>query len=299
MKAVLCVVPCMFLAGCASNAKEALTAPQPIIAPYDTRAGEVTWAVAVPMNESATSSVQALEVGDGLVAALEECRGIRCIPMNRTVQAMRDMNLPAIRTAADARQLATALGADAILVSTVTAYDPYLPEFGIAAAVFARPGAMLPQSQSTAADPRMLTRSTAEPAFDGPKSFGDRPVCVVSEHLDGRNHQVLMDLKTYALGRMQGESALGWRQYLVSMPKYTRFATYRTIDQVIQQEWIRIGGTTVAADKRSDNVAKGNHATNQPLGRQTDRGPTPEKNKRADVGPADPNEATIGAITPE
>lgn len=299
MKVLLSVIPCVLLAACASNSKEVLTAPQPIIAPYDSRTGEVTWAVAVPMNESATSSVQPLEVGDALVAALEECRGIRCIPMNRTVQAMRDMNLPSIRTAADARQLATALGADAILVSTISAYDPYTPEFGIAAAVFARPGAMLPQSQTTSKDPRLLTRSTAEPTFDSPTSFGDRPVCVVSEHLDGRNHQVLMDLRTYALGRMQGESALGWRQYLVSMPRYTQFAAYRTVHQVIQQEWIRIGATTVAADKRSDNVAPGKHATNQPLGRQTDRRSTPEKNKRADVGPTDPNGTTIGAITPE
>ena len=299
MKILLIPGLCLLLAGCAGPKRDALIAPQPLLAPYDTRGGELTWAVAVPMNESGTSAVEVLEIGDSLVAAIEECRGIRCIPMNRTIQAMRDLNLDAVRSASDARQLALAVGADAILVSSITAHDPYTPELGIAAALFARPGAMLPDTSPTPQDPRSLTRMTSEPGGERPKSFGDRPVCVVSEHMDARNHQVLMDLRTYAQGRQLGESALGWRQYTAAMPMYTRFCAYRTINQILKQESIRIGTGGAVTDNGTDNLVGGKRATNQALEGQTDRRAGPEKNKRADVGPGGGTGATIGAITPE
>jgi hypothetical protein len=184
-----------------------------------------------------------MQFGDALVDSLQETRGIRCLPMNRTTQAMRDLGLRSITTPAQARQLATALGVDAVVVSSITAYDPYTPEVGVAAVVFARPGPMLPQAPA-ARDPRSLSRQIVD-AGGGPGiASPDAPVCVVSEHLNGRNHQVLLDLKDYAQGRQQKESALGWRRYLTAMPLYMDFAAHRTVQLLMQQEWSRIGSLT-------------------------------------------------------
>ena len=233
----------VLVAGCNGPAKDVLIAPQPLMAPYDTRGGELTWAVTPPSNDSATSTVDPMQFGDALVDSLQETRGIRCLPMNRTTQAMRDLGLRSITTPAQARQLATALGVDAVVVSSITAYDPYTPEVGVAAVVFARPGPMLPQAPA-ARDPRSLSRQIVDAGGGSGIASPDAPVCVVSEHLNGRNHQVLLDLKDYAQGRQQKESALGWRRYLTAMPLYMDFAAHRTVQLLMQQEWSRIGSLT-------------------------------------------------------
>lgn len=288
-----------FLVGCNGPAKDALVAPQPLMAPYDTRGGELTWAVAPPSNDSATSTVDPMQFGDALVASLQETRGIRCLPMNRTTQAMRDLGLRAITTPAQARQLATALGVDAVVISSITAYDPYTPEVGVAAVVFARPGPMLPQAPA-ARDPRSLSRQVVDAGGGPGVASPDAPVCVVSEHLNGRNHQVLLDLKDYAQGRQQKESALGWRRYLTAMPLYMDFAAHRTVQLLMQQEWSRIGSltppqsaerpagrpTTVSGDRQvhggQDDAARG--------ARQSGNEPN---------APARSNGAIIRTMTPE
>jgi hypothetical protein len=267
---LLLVAAAALLTGCSTAQRDVLTAPQPLVAPYDTRAGEVTWAVATPINESATSTVDPLQFGDSLCAAVEETRGLRCIPMNRTVMAMRELKLHAITTPAQARQLATLLGADAVLVTSITAYDPYTPEIGVAAALFARPGAMVPQAASHV-DPRTLSRRTTESASAAPVSFGDRPASVISEHLDGRNHQVLLDLQTYACGRQQRDSALGWRNYLTSMPMYLNFAAYRTTQSLLDQEWIRVGATPPTTDNHKEATGHQGGKPSQTLAQQADK----------------------------
>lgn len=234
---------CLLAGGCSGPSKDVLVAPQPLLAPYDTRGGELTWAVAPPSNDAATSTVEPLRFGDALVASLEETRGIRCLPMNRTTQAMRDLGIRSITTPAQAHRLATALGVDAVVVSSITAYDPYTPEVGVAAAVFARPGPMLPLAPAVR-DPRSLSRQVVDTGGAPGGTSPDSPVCVVSEHLNGRNHQVLLDLKDYAEGRQQKDSALGWRRYLTAMPLYMEFAAHRTVQLMMQREWSRIGSLT-------------------------------------------------------
>jgi hypothetical protein len=244
LRLLLASLACGLLAGgCSGPAKDVLVAPQPLLAPYDTRAGELTWAVAPPSNDAATSTVEPMQFGDALVASLEETRGIRCLPMNRTTQAMRDLGIRSITSASQAHRLATAMGVDAVVVTSITAYDPYTPEVGVAAAVFARPGPMLPQTP-VARDPRRLSRQVVDAGAAAAGNSPDAPVCVVSEHLNGRNHQVLLDLKDFAQGRLQKDSALGWRRYLTAMPLYMEFAAHRTVQLMMQREWARIGSLT-------------------------------------------------------
>jgi hypothetical protein len=62
----------------------------------------------------------------------------------------------------------------------------------------------------------------------------------VSEHLDAKNHQVLMDVKSYAEGRHDPKTALGWKRFTASMDLYTEFAAWRTVGQLVDHEWIRL-----------------------------------------------------------
>ncbi|MBL8999886.1 MAG: hypothetical protein JNK25_01970 [Phycisphaerae bacterium] len=254
------------LAGCQGTPKDALVPPQPTLAPY-TGAREVTWAVVPPRNDSGASEVDTLAVGDALVAAAEQVRGVRCLPLNRTIEALRGLKMEAPQSAADARRLAQAMRVDAVLISTITAWDSYKPEIGIAAALFARPGA-LEVSPAATASSRDIQTSTTESSASFAAS--DAPLAMTSEHFDARNHQVLADLQTYATGRLKGPTALGWRSYASTSKRFTEFATYRTIQVLVQQEAMRVSASQTQVGTKPDNSIRGRTATNQVLAGQVD-----------------------------
>ena len=119
------------LSACKSGPRQdRLVAPRALQAPYDASKGEVLWAVIPLRNESGTTIVDELVVTDKLIGAIEEVRGLRCLPLDRTLAAMETLELRSVRTPGEARQLAQALGADAVVAGNITAYDPYTPIMG-------------------------------------------------------------------------------------------------------------------------------------------------------------------------
>lgn len=236
---ILCLLGVVVgVAGCQSAPKDVLVAPRTLTTPYDTSRGEVLWAVIPLRNESGTNTGDLLGLSDSLVAAAEQVQGVRCVPLNRTLAAMQALKMNEVRTPADARKLSEAMGVDAVLVGTVTAYDPYTPVIGMTCGLYARPGAMA-MGRSTV-DPRAVAASSVD-ITPPSSSWRDDPVVVVSEYLDSKNNQVLMDLKTYADGRMNKVSALGWRRYTSSVALFGEFAAYRMVDEIMKKEWVRVG----------------------------------------------------------
>lgn len=242
MLAWCAIVAC--LVGCANERQ--LTAPKTIEAPYDTSRGEVLWAVAPLRNESGTKEVNIGEMSDLVVAAVEQVRGVRTVPLNRTIEAMRALELPALRTPSDARRLAQAMGVDGILVGSITAYDPYTPVLGISLALFARPGSLADRGPNLL-NPRKLQESPVDPGPAGSTQYSESPLVVVSEHLDAKNHQVLMDVQQYAVGRQSGRDSYGWERYTRSMVLYSEFAAFQAVDKLMRAEWIRMGKLEMAA----------------------------------------------------
>lgn len=231
------------LSACAAkpDRRDTLAPPAVIVAPYDPAAGDVTWAVLPPRNESGTSFVRTDVVGDEIVAAVQQIRGVRCLPLNRSIEAARELGMPdGPRDSADAVRLAEALGVDAVIASTITAYDPYDPPIlGLALALYSRPGAMT-RPTNAQLDTRALTVAFTDFGRFDDVRFGGEPVTVVSEHLDARNHGVLMALRRYAEGRSDPNSSLRWRIHTASMELYTRFAAHHTVGRLIDEEWLRM-----------------------------------------------------------
>jgi hypothetical protein len=218
--------------GCAGKPDE-LTAPEMLVAPYNQTAGKQLWAVAPLRNESGVSTVDTFAISDALVARSAEVRGIACLPLNRTIAAMRAMGISSVRSPAEARALARTLGADAIVVGSVTAYDPYdPPKIGLTLGLYPAGGT------GSTIDTRTLTASGTDAATT---KFADQPSSVASEYLDAANHEVLINLRRYATGRHQDQSALGWKRYTASMELYTDFAAYWSLYRLLQQEQLRIG----------------------------------------------------------
>lgn len=235
-----------FMPGCAAS-KPKMAPPQSLVAPYDASRGEVLWAVVPLRNESGTSQADPLLISDQVVAAVEEARGIRALPLNRTMEAMRVLKMGAVSTPADARRLAQALGVDGLLIGSITAYEPYEPTLGLSLALFARPGAM----ETITRDPldvRKLSAMPAEPPRD-PGAFQEAPVSVFTTHLDGKNHQVLLDVKSYAEGRHDPASALNWKRYTASMELYSQFAANHAVGGLLEQEWMRLARLGAARER--------------------------------------------------
>ncbi|MFG0306374.1 MAG: hypothetical protein ACF8Q5_09190 [Phycisphaerales bacterium JB040] len=230
--------------GC-SGTEPRLTAPGMHTAPYDTRHGEVIWAVVPLANESGTTAVDPLAVSDALVNAAEEIRGVRCLPVNRTIEAMRALGMERVSNAGEARELARALGAEGVLIGTITAWDPYdPPSLGVSLALFPAD-----EPSSNGVDPRALSRSTTDGTIE---TGGDRSPVVISEHLDARSHGTQVLVRGYATGRSETNSALGWRVYLASMDLYTEFAAHELMGRLLEEEWLRLA-------RESSRQANGSH----------------------------------------
>lgn len=225
---------------CASR-QTVLEPPAPTIAPYDTVRGEPLWAVVPLRNESGVSFVDSHAISDRVVSAAAQVRGVRALPLNRTIAQMRALDMHALESPDDARRLATALGADAIIVGSITSYDPYKPALGLALALYPTPRGRIAGHESIDVDPRRLVYQPTEYTyFPEHREPRDEPGSVVSEHLDGENHQVIYDVQSYAQGRQDpGQRVLGWRRYLASMELFTEFAAHHTVAQLVRQEWLR------------------------------------------------------------
>lgn len=244
MLAVLLSCVLFGLTGCQStDPRDRLDVPGVIVAPYDTSSGEVLWAVIPPMNESGVSSVREDIIGDTIVAAVQGIRGVRCLPINRTLAAMRQNGIQQITSTNEAIALANTLGVDGIIAGSITAYDPYdPPTLGISLALYSKPGAMKAGAKADL-DHRALSMAYTDfGAFDGTRFAGD-PVNTVSQHLDARDHAVLRDLKRYAEGRSDPNAALRWRVYTASMDLYTQFVAHHTVGRLIDEEWLRYART--------------------------------------------------------
>lgn len=234
----------LLLAGaCTGNKETPLSPPEVVVAPYDATKGEVLFAVVPLVNESGVGFVDTGLISDTLVSKLDEVRGIACLPLNRTIAAMRARNIRAVRSPAEARVIASTLGVDGLVVGSITAYDPYdPPKLGYKLALFSRES----DGGAMTIDPFKLQSAYT----DAPKAtaaamrYDNRPVATASEYLDGANHEVQMTLRRYAVGRHDPDAALGWRKLLASMDLYTEFAAHHAVARLMETERLRLAQPT-------------------------------------------------------
>ena len=223
--------------GCGSPPE--LVPPGVVVSPY---AAEAAIAVVPLRNESGASFVDSDALTDRVIAELAAARGLTCLPLNRTIEAMRALDLPAVRTPIEANQLARAMGVDGIVAGTITAYDPYDPPvLGLSLALYAQPS-LGGESGGPLNDPRLLSFQATDAGYTGAAS--DEPAAVESVHLDARSHDVLLALRRYAEGRTAKGTALDWRGYNASMDLYTRFGAHEAVRGLLDREWLRLARQT-------------------------------------------------------
>lgn len=214
----------------------------PLLSPY---AEPMTWAVAPLMNESGVSTVDTLGVADVIAQEVAKIHGIDALPVQRVLDGMRAMDIGTIDSPAAARALARLIGADGLIVGSVTAYDPYNPPIlGMSLQLYTadawRPSDDVIDRIGTAASDTSL------------HGFGDsdRPVSSASVVLDASDNGVRLDLERFAQGRTETDSALNWKRYLVVMDLYTQYVADRLLRELLTDERLRNNQRLAAANQR-------------------------------------------------
>jgi len=203
------------------------------------------WAVIPFTNESGVSTVDSFRIADAFTQQLEQVRGIDTVAVNRVVNAMRAAKIVAVGTPTEAMLLMESLQVDAIVVGTITAFDPYPPPtLGMAVQVFTRDA----HRGGHALDTQALTRApTDNTVAMGVKGF--QATAQATGVFDARNHATLGLLKEYAAGRTEPNSPFGNEVYLMDIELYTQFVSYWLIHDLLNFERSRLSPVADASQR--------------------------------------------------
>jgi hypothetical protein len=244
---ILLVLPIMvFASGCGSSPEH--VGADPLISPYAQRR---VWAIAPFHNESGTSFANGIIMSDHFAQHLTNASNLHVLPVNRTLKAMELLQMAEVGSHADARQLMTELGADALIIGTISAYDPWdPPKLGLAIQLY-------DSGQGLVTDPiniRHLTRAaTSNQTNPVHKVHGQAPIHLplreqgiassVSAYFDAADFDVQKQLKKYA-GNRSNDGMLGpqdnWHRYRISMDLYSEFVTYVMSWRLLREEARRL-----------------------------------------------------------
>jgi hypothetical protein len=184
--------------------------------PRDARA---IWAVAPAINLSGQREVDPLLQADLVYEQVQQVRGLTVIPVNRVAEVYVALGLRQVQSAEQAALVCDLLGCDALLVPTVTAYDPYdPPKLGASLHLFSKAGTY---ARPANVDPRELARAASPPAEQSLPQESDFVQAVGM--FDAANGSVREALFAYAKGRNDPTGPMAAKEYLISMDRYCGF----------------------------------------------------------------------------
>ena len=188
------------------------------------------WAVAPAVNLSG-QEVDPLLQADDLYEQLQQVHGLTVIPVNRVAQVFAALQIARVQSPEQAEIVCEQLGCDALVVPTVTIYDPYEPpKFGAALQVF-RKGQREPVPN---VDVHELSRAATPPPGEPlppPQLAGFKQSVGM---FDAANGTVRERLNDYAAGRNDPNGPLGQREYLLNMDRYCGFVYHELIHDLLR-----------------------------------------------------------------
>lgn len=191
-----------------------------------------TWAVAPVLNVSGQREVDPILQADLIYGQLQQVAGLNVLPVNRVVDVFNSLRIAQVQSQEQANLVCQYLGCDALVVGTVTAYDPFdPPKMGASLALFRRSGAVA----GTRVDPTVLARQAAPPA-DVPMTVGD--FVQVVGMFDASNGSTRAELLDYAKGRNDPSGPFRERGYLVEMDRFAGFVYHNLIAELLDKPGI-------------------------------------------------------------
>ncbi|HEV7299369.1 MAG TPA: hypothetical protein VGN72_08395 [Tepidisphaeraceae bacterium] len=226
MRSIACIlIAALCLMGCAKPPKYGTEVRQSL-GPNR----KVTWAVAPAINLSGQSSVDPLLQADLLYQQLQQVEGVTVVPVNRVAELYLSLGLEKVQSTEQAALVCDLLGVEALMVPTITIYDPYNPpKLGASLQLFIKPGAY---QRDSAVDPYALSRMATPGELESLEKRPDFEQAVGM--FDAANGSVRQRLFYYAAGRNDPVGPLGNKEYLASMERYCGFVYHELIGQLIQ-----------------------------------------------------------------
>jgi hypothetical protein len=159
------------------------------------------WAIAPAVNLSGQKGVDPLLQADYVYEQLQQIDGLTIVPVNRVAEVYAGMKIDGVKSPEQAAQVCQLLKCDALVVPTVTAFEPYNPpKLGAALQLFQ---ATQPGSGQSAAQSAVFFQAVGM--------------------FDAANGSVRAQVLSYAAGRNDPKSPLGPAEYLESMDRYCGF----------------------------------------------------------------------------
>ena len=188
------------------------------------------WAVAPAVNLSG-QEVDPLIQADDLYEQLQQVHGLTVIPVNRVAQVFASLQIARVQSAEQAALVCQQLGCDALIVPTVTIYDPYdPPKFGASLQVFRKDKVELPPNVDVHELSRAATPPPGEPLPTPQQAAFKQSVGM----FDAANGTVRERLNAYATGRNDPNGPLAQREYLLCMDRYCGFVYHELIGELIR-----------------------------------------------------------------
>jgi hypothetical protein len=223
------------LVGGCSHKKECVVTPR-LCTPYGR---PVTVAVVPILNYSGNSEIDSLKVTDILYSELQQVDGFAVIPVNRLLAQMVQENMACVETPEQALKLAQKLGADIIIVSAITEYNPfYPPVVGMAVQLFGQPSAT--STQAVKVDPVTMGRMASPLKLNMDIDPQFWPKNQIQRIYNSRDKMVVDQVKKFADDRGVSNSPYGADVYMRSQEYYLRFVCYKAIAELLDREVERI-----------------------------------------------------------
>jgi hypothetical protein len=152
--------------------------------------------------------------------------------VNRVAEIYAALQIARVQSPAQAALICEQLGCDALLVPTITIYDPYDPPKLGASLQLIRKG-KLPETL-TNVDVHQLSRMATPPPttpLPPPQLAGFKQSVGM---FDSTNGSVREKLAIYAAGRNDPVGPLGNREYLLNMDRYSGFVYHELIQDLLR-----------------------------------------------------------------
>jgi len=191
------------------------------------------WAVAPAINLSGQRDVDPLLQADLLYQQVQQVRGLTVVPVNRVAEVYAGLGVEQVQSAEQAALVCDLLGCDALLVPTVTAFDPYdPPKLGASLHLFAKPGNF---ARPANVDPRELVRRAAPPRDESMPGPRNAEFLQAVGMYDAANGTTRGALQAYASGRHDPLGPMGTKEYLASMDRYCGFVYAQLTADLLRQ----------------------------------------------------------------
>jgi hypothetical protein len=188
------------------------------------------WAVAPAVNLSG-QEVDPLLQADDLYEQLQQVHGLTVVPVNRVAQVFAALQIARVQSADQAALVCEQLGCDALVVPTVTIYDPYdPPKFGAALQVFRKDKRVMVPNVDVHELSRAATPPPGEPLPPPQQAAFKQSVGM----FDAANGTVRDRLNAFAAGRNDPNGPLAQREYLLCMDRYCGFVYHELIQDLLR-----------------------------------------------------------------